>query len=637
MKTLALVDASHATAYLSKFRTRTRQAAVAASIAFSGLLMAPGAAVSAQTIEPTDANVAAAIAGGQQYLFSQFHDGNGTDAPLGTGYWNDYDKLTGTSAAVAALIESGKLSDPLYKAQIEKGVAYIKTTQVANGSFGDDPDTYHTGMALVALGLYGQAVSMNASDAAAHKAVVQKAVDFLKSFQNIEGSKVGGDYGPNGQATDTNPTECGTSYKPYYGGWGYYPGDNNTYKCTSGGDLSNTQFVVMGLWYGSRYLGEPIDSAPWAKAVLYFLKNLQSADGGFSVYAPGGSYPQRTGAASALWTLAMIGQTDAKKEPADTKTMVQNTVNWFATGTDGSGTPAYTWNNGESAYMYFIYGMAKALTGTIGPAAFVGTHDWATDMKTELLNSTIRVHTDALGDTPAMDSWGTAGYSSLDPNTVGKTSWALLSLAFASTTTESTEKLLAQPPDEGDLGLDNKIRGPVTLHTTGDVTISVADRGKVAAANLGQNVFLPVGSVSFTLNKVPNGGTTVLSITPPAGALDPANPDSFVNADGTLKVGLSWFKIDAGNWKGMASVPMEIDLAKGVILVTLKDGGPEDEDKTADGKIVDPGAPGYGAATVAVADDSSGCSMGNGNASFDPMLIVLMLGSVAYLIRRRRQ
>jgi MYXO-CTERM domain-containing protein len=260
-----------------------------------------------------------------------------------------------------------------------------------------------------------------------------------------------------------------------------------------------------------------------------------------------------------------------------------------------------------------------------------------------VVNSAYRHHTDAVGATPASDYWQSG--SGLDPYAVAQTAWVLTSLAFASTATESTEKLLAQQDP-----LDNEVRGLVTLHTTGGVTISAAERGMVNAATLGANVVLPIGSLNFTLNNVTVGGTALLTITPPAGALDPTNPKAFVQADGTtLKAGLNWFKITGGAWKGQAGVPITVDLAKGVIAVTLKDGGPEDADGVANGKIVDPGAPGYGvepvadvpvtpvtpAAPVAAApaDDSGGCTVGTGPA--DPTLLALLAGSMLWLRRRR--
>ena len=128
------------------------KALLAAALALGGLFAAPTQAWAADP--PTDAQVAAVIKGGQQYLFNQFHD-NGD----GTGYWSDYDNLTGTVTAVAALIESGKYADAAYKPLIDKGIAFIKTMVKTDGGIYQTSysATYQTGLALVALGLYGQA------------------------------------------------------------------------------------------------------------------------------------------------------------------------------------------------------------------------------------------------------------------------------------------------------------------------------------------------------------------------------------------------------------------------------------------------------------------------------------------------
>ena len=599
---------------------RLRKLLLATSLAAGSLFAGPAFAD-----VPTDLQVSDAVKGGLQYLCNdvQFHD-NGD----GSGYWPDSGAsypsvIHSTAAAIAALVETGKSSqDAACGAKVAKGIKYLLAQQKANGGIYGSYDAYETGMSLVALSLYGKATTTDD----AYKTKVRNAVTWLKSYQNIEGSQRGGDYGPNGEATATNTTACGASYKTYYGAWGYYPGDGPNGKCQSGGDLSNTQFIVMGLYYASGFLGDPIATAPWAKALLYFLKNQQAASGGFQVYATSNPSPELTGTSSALWCLAMIGQLDAKKAPTDANTMLANALTWY-------GGSSYSWNYSGS-YLYFIYGMSKALTSAIGPAASVGTHLWVADMKTELINNasyhkTVPATTDTV-PIPRTDFWLGAG---LDPGIPGRTAWALLSLAFASTTTESTEKF------QSDTAVpDYQVKGLATLSTTNGVTITSAQRRNVAGAALGKNVVLPIGAFEFTLNRVPVGGTTTLSITPPAGALDKTNPNSFLNADGTLKKNIKWFKIKGGNWTGQASVPIVVDVANNVIRITLKDGGPEDDDGVANGKIVDPGAPGFGEDDSVVAttvDDSFGCSSGNGQ--FDPTLLLLLFGGVAFLVRRRQQ
>jgi hypothetical protein len=188
----------------------------------------------------------------------------------------------------------------------------------------------------------------------------------------------------------------------------------------------------------------------------------------------------------------------------------------------------------------------------------------------------------------------------------------LMALAFANPATESTQKFLPENPGS-DTPLANQTL--VTLESTGGVTISMAQRGLIGAGQKATTVNLPLGSFSFTLNNVPVGGTTVLTITPSTpGCFDPTNPDSFINADGTIKKGLNWFKLQSGNWNGMASVPIRLIPVGGpytAIEVTLTDGGPEDADGLANGTITDPGAPGTDSSSSATptpgAGNRSGC------------------------------
>jgi len=285
---------------------------------------------------------------------------------------------------------------------------------------------------------------------------------------------------------------------------------------------------------------------------------------------------------AALWILAMLGvdKTDAA---------VVDALAWFNANYTWTWTAGYASGN-RHAFYYATYGMAKGLTGLLGSTGRVGDpttgHLWVQDFK----NSMVASKTSG-----GSYYWYTGEY--LDPGTIISTSFVLMSLAFADPTTESTQKFL---PDE--VGTDVLVpnKGLVTLETTGGVTLSSAKRGNIGQAVKPPKYELPIGAFDFKLNKVPKNGTTVLTIHVPAGALDPANPNAFINADGSLKAGLNWFKIQGGSWKGMASVPIELDPVAKVIRVTLRNGGPEDQDGTGENtSIDDPGAPGVGADTEA--------------------------------------
>jgi hypothetical protein len=129
--------------------------------------------------------------------------------------------------------------------------------------------------------------------------------------------------------------------------------------------------------------------------------------------------------------------------------------------------------------------------------------------------------------------------------------------------------------------------------------------------------------MSFTLLNMRVGGCTDLRIDVPDGALDPNDPESFINPNGTIKAGLSWFKIQAGAWKGNASIPIQIVFnvpghpeRGGYILVTLCDGAPWDEDLSLNGQYKDPGAPGVGGNPPDEPTNVPGVGTGAGSGCF---------------------
>jgi hypothetical protein len=143
------------------------------------------------------------------------------------------------------------------------------------------------------------------------------------------------------------------------------------------------------------------------------------------------------------------------------------------------------------------------------------------------------------------------------------------------------------------------------------VTISNASRGNTdGVARRADTIKLPVGSFDFTLNHVPAGGSIVLTIDLPAQVPGDPSGNNFFQKDGvTPKPGLNWFKVINGSWHG-TGIPIILDPVANTMKVTLTDNGPADACPNL-GVIVDPGAPGFGAA--ASGPESSG---GGGSGCF---------------------
>jgi len=558
----------------------------------------------------TDAQVNAAVAGGQAFLKAQqtpatYIGGNYT----GGGHWTDNSytdyRLFSTAAAVAALLETGV---PRTDQHIIDGINFIKSQVHPNGGIYDVTyeTTYQTGMALMALALYND-------PAAAVKLIATNAMNYLASYQTVVVGNV------------------------YYGGWGYDPGDENDWA-----DLSNTQFAAMGMFYGSQYVGPASAPQGWKAPLKKFLErcsdwynaaagetwndspaawanghNTPGTNGGFS-YSSDEDWITYGVTGAGIWGAFMIGQ--------ETHPMIAKAVAWFAA--------QYSWNINA----YYVFALAKGLAAAVGASTPIGGHNWLQDMKDWLVDHAMQT---VAGRAETQNYW------TMDYGDIMATSWVLMCMSFANPNTPSPNKRIA---DE----LDNPIKGTVTLSTQNGVLIAGAIRQPVANAQKGITVQLPIGAMSFTLLNMPVGGCTDLRIDVPAAAMDPHNDNSFINPNGTIKAGPGWFKIQSGAWKKNANIPMQIvfnvpgDPSQGgYILVTLCDGGPGDEDLSINGQYKDPGAPGVGGNPPDVATNVPGVSTGAGSGcfiktvggvptagGFMALALVLLLGLAVYIRRR---
>ncbi|MBI5485644.1 MAG: hypothetical protein HY888_14470 [Deltaproteobacteria bacterium] len=527
-------------------------------------------ALSAFATAPTNDDIKNMVTRGKAYLFSQQTPAVYTGGVYSSGgSWDSYNKVAATGFAVAALLDTGV---PRTDQHIIDGVNYLRK-MLGNGTDGYN-DIYETNIALIALAIYNDPADLT---------LITNMVSSMEAWQGNDG------------------------------GWGYC-------LCKTSGDMSHTQFGVMGLWYGYRYLGKTFDSDTTTQAVKnklfrYLQTSFVSSNGQFG-YTPG-STSYATSTSSGLWSLGMAGlvQDTSGTQAAATPTGAAMAMGVPATLPDGiTANPNYTpgaigWFNNNYSWnsdYYFLYGMAKALTIALGENGKVGEHAWVEDLKTAVYN--MRVDNDATN--PTLTHWNDGrwigGGSSMG------TSLVLLSLAFADVNQPVPSRILAQ-----DTGLDNAIKGSVVIHTTGGVLIepirenpndptSAAKPFRTSTTGAGMTqettTYLPVGAFQFKLKPVPVGGTAEFTVNLPAGALcyrgkagcsDADIKTSFIDKNGNLKRGLDWFKLDNGKWKGNKKIPMVFDKVAGTITVTLKDGGFGDTDGLANGEITDPAAPGY--------------------------------------------
>lgn len=539
-------------------KARILKHAVTVSLTLCATLMF---ALSAFATAPTNDDIKNMVTRGKVYLFSKqtpatYHATTG--AYVSGGVWDSdgYD-VAATGFAVAALLDTGVQRTDQH---ITDGINYLRAV-IGDGSTGYS-DIYNTNIILIALSMYNDPADL---------ARITNLVGLMEAWQGDDG------------------------------GWGYSLGKTNS-------DMSHTQFGVMGLWYGYRYLGRTFDSDITSQTVknklFRYIQNSYHDDTGRVWYRVNTSYAgYNSSTPSGLWSLGMTGMiqniTGSPEAATPTgATMSAGVLNYFNNN--------YAWTTDY----YFLYAMSKALTIVLGENGKVGNavtgHAWVDDLKTALYNQ----RTDNDATTPTQTHWTDSHWAS--GNTILGTSWVLLSLAFADVNQPVPSRILAQ-----DTGLDNNIKGSVVIHTTGGVLIEPVRenpndptsatkpfRTSTTGAGMTQETttYLPVGAFQFKLKPVPVGSTAEFTVNLPAGALCYTGKagcsaadikNSFIDKNGNIKKGLDWFKLDGGKWKGNKKIPIVLDKNAGTITVTLKDGGFGDNDGLANGEIVDPAAPGY--------------------------------------------
>jgi squalene-hopene/tetraprenyl-beta-curcumene cyclase len=290
-------------------------------------------------------DVAAAVKRGVAYLKSS----QGAD-----GSWQHYPGVT--AVATMGLLRSGlKEKDPAVK----KAVAYLIAKVKPNGAIYDDANpatalpNYNTALAMTAL---------NATGNPAYGEIVRKAQQFLakSQFDEEEGF---------------NPTQTS------YGGIGYGSKPDKP-------DLSNLQQALEALKETKYDPKAPL----WEKAIV-FLQRCQNrkesnseawagTDGGF-IYAPDGeskagshsSYGSMTYAGVKSYLYCQVDRSDPR---------VQSAWNWLRAHYDVAENPGM----GEAGLYYYYHTMAKTLT-IWGQKLITDSagrrHAWQEDLAGELI------------------------------------------------------------------------------------------------------------------------------------------------------------------------------------------------------------------------------------------------------------
>jgi squalene-hopene/tetraprenyl-beta-curcumene cyclase len=291
------------------------------------------------------------------------------------GSWSNAEQPALTAMVVSAFKGRPGKEDPLYEAAVKKGYAYLLTCVQTNGGiYHEDLPSYNTSVVLMALALDKQ------ND---YRRLIANGRKYLIGLQK--------DYPESG---DTNA--------PFSGGIGYGgPMDKLP-------DLSNTLFVMEGLYYTKNIIDEKGEASPdlnW-KAAIKFVQSCQNLpshnpapwvsdnaqDKGGFVYAPGrspaGDVTNQTTGRVALRSYGsisyagMLSYIYADLKPDDPR--VTAVVDWLKNNFSLEENPGM----GTQGIFYYYFAMTKALT-LYGADRFdtkSGSINWREQLTLKLMN-----------------------------------------------------------------------------------------------------------------------------------------------------------------------------------------------------------------------------------------------------------
>ncbi|MGE0758395.1 MAG: DUF4159 domain-containing protein [Pirellulaceae bacterium] len=159
---------------------------------------------------------------------------------------------------------------------------------------------------------------------------------------------------------------------PRAGAWGY--GQNRG----SGGDNSNTQFALLGLYEAER-VGVPVNQETWQRSLDYWLR-IQRDDGSWNYVEREPSTGSMTcaGIASVIICSGQVNQGDARvvggrveccTEQASNEA-VERGLRWLGSRFSPVRNPGAA----ESYWYYYLYGVERV--GRMSGRRFIGEHDW---------------------------------------------------------------------------------------------------------------------------------------------------------------------------------------------------------------------------------------------------------------------
>jgi hypothetical protein len=314
--------------------------------------------------------------------------------------------LVATLAAdVRAEIDSEKV-----RAGIERGTAFLKRNQNANGSWPDYLGNHQTGVtALCTLALLNCGIELD-------DAAIRKALNFLRNNPPPSpGDRVASSRAWTYSVSLQTMVFCAADPKADFARIGKLvdwlekaqisSGENNgcwDYGLVPafGGDNSNAQFALLALHEAER-VGVKVKEQTWRRALGYWQR-AQEPSGAWRYFNPKHKPSDELGSMTAAGIASIIiasgrlGEPDAKvvgdrveccgQRPESKPDPVQKGLDWlakrFSVHRNPRGANQFDARRGQTYHLYWLYGVERV--GRMTGLRWIGRHDWYRE-GTELL------------------------------------------------------------------------------------------------------------------------------------------------------------------------------------------------------------------------------------------------------------
>ena len=323
----------------------------------------------------------------------------------------------------ATSVQAQDIDPAAVKQAIDRGIAYLKRQQKADGSWTQEGHDERCGSTAIAV------IAMRSCGISPNDESIQRAMRYLRAFPGEQSGRIYSlalqtiafcvvdpvrDLALIRQNVALLERQQSKATNEHNGGWRYTP--------TGDSDLSCSQFAILALYEAER-VGVRVGDPTW-RAALRYWKDTQNGDGGWGYTPQGARGSSRSsgsmttaGIASLIISAGVTERGGAtvqgdriicfQRPDSESSRQIEQGINWLTNNFSVNTNP-----NLGSYLLYYLYALERV--GRMTNQRFIGRHDWYRAGTEKIL---------ALQDSMGRGYWNAGG------SVISDTSFALLFLS----------------------------------------------------------------------------------------------------------------------------------------------------------------------------------------------------------------